>query len=436
MLTVAGGCRRPGNDSPAAPDQAAPKVTIVKPERKTIQREVAQPGHIEAFERTPIVARIPGYVLKWNVDIGDLVEKNTILAELWVPEMVSELNLKEEHVKQALKVLALTEAQVVTAKSQVQEAEAAHIRSKFNHAYWKGQSERFTSLVKDNVLTKQSQEETENQFRSAAAALSEAEKRVASAKAVEHEKVVAKEKAEVDIRAAKAAQQMQADLVSYATLKAPYYGVVTEKNVNTQQFVQPAAGAKADVIYVIEKTDKVRIFVAIPETDADWVRIGMAATIRVRGLQGKEIKHEVTRTASSLNPLSRTLLTEIDVENPLKDPQRPKLGRWLQPGMYVYVTIDAEWPDVLTLPASAVVTEGDVNVGYKTFCYIVGADSRLNRTQIEIGFRNDKLVEVLKKRTRHGDEFPWEAFSRDEKVVQRDLSGLKDGQSVEVMQPR
>ena len=62
-------------------------------------------------------------------------------------------------------------------------------------------------------------------------------------------------------------------------------------------------------------------------------------------------------------------------------------------------------------------------------------DSRVQRTQIEIGFRNDKQVEVLKKRTRHGDEFPWEAFSRDEKVVQRDLSGLKDGQQVEVNQP-
>ena len=78
------------------------KVDVVKPEIKTIRREVAQPGHIEAYERTPIMARIPGYVLKWNVDIGDLVEKDkTILAELSVPDMESELKLKKEQVKQA-----------------------------------------------------------------------------------------------------------------------------------------------------------------------------------------------------------------------------------------------------------------------------------------------------------------------------------------------
>ncbi len=296
--------------------------------------------------------------------------------------------------------------------------------------------ERFAALVKDNVLTRQSKEETDNQFRSAESGLAEASAKVASAKAMEQEKVVAREKAEVDIRAAKAAQQTQADLVGYATLKAPYDGVVTQKSVNTQQFVQPAPssvqGGKGDVLYVIEKTDRVRIFMAVPETDADWVRIGLTATVRVRGLQGQEFKHEVTRTASSLDPVSRTLLTEIEVENPLKDPRLPKLGRWLQPGMYAYITIDAERPDVLTLPASAVVTEGDVNVGYQTFCYIVGADNRLHRTQIKIGARNDNLVEVLKKRTKHGEEAHWEAFTQAEEVVGGDLSRLEDGQLVEM----
>jgi len=196
--------------------------------------------------------------------------------------------------------------------------------------------------------------------------------------------------------------------------------------------VQPATGGKGDVLYVVEKTDKVRIFLAVPETDADWIGVGMTAIVRVRGLQGKEFKHKVTRTASSLDPVSRTLLTEIEVDK--KNPDTPKLALLLQPGMYVNVTLEADWPDKLTLPASAVVTEGDVNVGYKTYCYIVGADSRLQRAQIEIGARNDKLVEVLKKRTRHGDEFQWEAFSREERVVQRDLSGLKDGQLIEVNQ--
>src|ERR1019366_10604262 len=90
LPALVGGCRQSANDAPApTTDQPARTITFTKPERKTIHREVAQPGLIEAFERTPIVARIPGYVLKWNVDIGDPVKKDAILAALWVPDMVS-----------------------------------------------------------------------------------------------------------------------------------------------------------------------------------------------------------------------------------------------------------------------------------------------------------------------------------------------------------
>ena len=98
--------------------------------------------------------------------------------------------------------------------------------------------------------------------------------------------------------------------------------------------------------------------------------------------------------------MNRTLLTEIDLPNPeevdRKNPELPK-GRRLRPGMYVYATIDTEWRNLLTLPASAVLTEGDVNVGYKAFCYVV-EHGRVKRTEIETGARNDRLVEVLKKR--------------------------------------
>ena len=140
----------------------------MSPERKTIHREVGQPGFIQAFERTPIVAKIPGYVLKWHVDIGDNIHKDQVLAELWAPEMVSELKVKEELVLQAEKALAMAKAQVVTARAQIEEARAAVGRAQATHDYWKGQSEHFTSLVKDSVLDKQAQEDALNQFRSAA----------------------------------------------------------------------------------------------------------------------------------------------------------------------------------------------------------------------------------------------------------------------------
>jgi membrane fusion protein (multidrug efflux system) len=182
------------------------------------------------------------------------------------------------------------------------------------------------------------------------------------------------------------------------------------------------------VLYVVERTDIVRIFISVPETDAAWVRIGTPATVRVQALAGQEFKGTVTRTAWSLNQVTRTLRTEVDLPNP----EIPKSGRRLRPGMYAYGTIDVEWRDVLTLPASAVVTEGDVNVGYRTFGFMV-EDGRVKRTQIEVGIRNDQLVEVLRKRVpgAEADAARWEDFTGNEPVAAQ-ASGLSDGQTIEI----
>src|SRR5208283_3938800 len=98
------------------------------------------------------------------------------------------LNLKQEQLGQAQKALAMAQAQIVTAKAQVQEAEAGLSRAEANHGYWQSQSARMTSLVKSDVVDKQSQEEMLNQFRSAAAALKEAQTKIVSARALEQEK--------------------------------------------------------------------------------------------------------------------------------------------------------------------------------------------------------------------------------------------------------
>jgi RND family efflux transporter MFP subunit len=357
LLAVAAGCTQyPGGPPapPAAPaaEQPAPTVTTVKPERRTVRRTVGQPGSIQAFEQTPVVAKVPGYVAKWNVDIGAHVRKGDVLAELWVPELVAELKQKDEQVRQAEKALAM-------------------------------------------------------------------------ARASQAEKEAAKDKAEADVGAAGADRQRVAALAGYARLTAPYDGVVTQRNINTGQFVQPATSARGDVLFLVERTDPVRIFVAVPEADAAWVGDGAPARVRVQALLGQEFGGQVTRTSWSLNSTTRTLRAEIDLPNPD--------GR-LRPGMYAYATVTGEHRGVLTVPAAAVVTQGDVNTGYQTFCYLV-AYGKVRRTPLEAGARNDQLVEVVKKRTkpaRQGAEPRWEPFTGEEEVVKGDLSGLKDGQAVEV----
>jgi hypothetical protein len=98
--------------------------------------------------------------------------------------------------------------------------------------------------------------------------------------------------------------------------------------------------------------------------------------------------------------------------------------------MYAYATITAQRPGLLTLPASAVLTQGDVNQGFQSFCFLV-ADGKIWRTPIEIGARDQEWVEVLKKKpipSKPGETPNWEDFAGKEEVVRGDLAGLTDGQ--------
>ncbi len=218
--------------------------------------------------------------------------------------------------------------------------------------------------------------------------------------------------------------------MAYARLSAPYDGVVTQRNINAssrRSFVQPPTAGKGDPLYVIERRDLMRIFVEVPEADSVWVSKGAEARIRVGGdSSNDELAGTVKRTSYSVDRTTRTLLAEIDLPNP--DDQ-------LRPGMYAYATITIQHKNVLTIPASAVLTEGDVNVGYQSFCFLFES-GRVRRTPIKVGFRNDQLVEVLKKQASAtpGAEPRWESFGGKELVVQGELSGLKDGQEVNVSQ--
>ncbi len=431
LLLGVAGCGGPSKGSPAsvkepAGSSARTALRSVTPERRTINRLIRQPGSIQAFEQTPIYAKIPGYVQKWCVDIGDVVHKDDLLAELWIPEEVSKLKLKEAQVQQAHKALAVAQAQLATAKAQVREAEAGLSRAEASNNFWKSQSDRFTNLVKESVLDKQTQEETLNQYRSATAALAETQARVTSAQALRQEKEAGRDKAEVDVRAAEADRQYQADLVGYARLLAPYEGVVTQRNISASSrlsFVQPPTAGKGDPLYVIERRDKMRIFVDVPETDAAWVTRGAEARVRVQALQGREFTGTVERTSYALDRTTRTLLAEIDLPNPRDQ---------LRPGYYAFATITAQHKDVLTLPLSAIVTQGEVTQGYQTFCFLV-KDGKVWRTPIQVGVRDDKFVEVLKKQSKPakaGEPEEWEDFTGTEEVVQGDLASLKDGQAV------
>jgi RND family efflux transporter MFP subunit len=400
LVSLAAGCNRPAADAPQQGAQSAqsetPAVKVVHPEKKDVRRLIERPGYnIEAYERTPLYAKLPGYVLKWNVDMGDSVHKDDVLAELYIPEMEVELKQKKAAVGQA--------------EAEIKEANAAVLRARFELQRADSQYRRMALVRRNGQLSKDEEEEYRLGFEAAQAGLAKAEADVDVAKA-------RLEKAKVD-------QEYVQTLLQYTRIPAPYDGVVTGKRtINTWDFVQPASAGKGESLFVVEKIKPVRVFIQVQEPDNVWVRDGYAALVRVESFPGQLFKGTVTRTSKSLNPQNRTLRTQIDLPN--------EDGKLL-PGTFVNATIIAEHKNVWALPAAAVLTQGE-----QSFCYRV-EDGKAVRTPIQVGLRgnekDNELIEVLKKQTkpaRAGEQAHWEDWSGGEVIVGSDAASLTDGQAV------
>jgi RND family efflux transporter MFP subunit len=385
------GCNR----QPAAtPDQAAvpetAEVKVVRPQKNDVRRTIERPGfNIEAYERTPLYAKIAGYVRKWNSDMGDRVRQDDVLAELHIPEMDVELKQKE--------------ASIAQAAAEIKQADAAVLRARSELVRAKAQYERLARLTA--VLDKDQVEEYRLGFEAAQATMAKAEADVDVGKA--------------RLKVAEADRDHIQTLLQYTKIRSPYDGLVTRRIVNTGDFVQPAGNSKGESLFVVEKVDPVRVIANVQELEAVWVRDGDTAFIRPQSLQGQQFEGKVTRTAGALNPQNRTLRTEIDL---------PNAEGKLLPGMYVTVTIIAEHKNVWALPVAAVVTQGE-----QTFCYRV-ENGKAVRTPIQVGLRGSELVEVVKKQTKPptaAAESGWDVLSGDEVIVENAASITTDGQTVQ-----
>jgi multidrug efflux pump subunit AcrA (membrane-fusion protein) len=413
-LLDAGCNRRPS--SPAADQKPAEKiaplaVTTVNPKRADLHRAVSQPGFLQAYEATPIFAKLEAYVGKWHYDIGAEVKEGQVLADLDIPEMDVELAQKKGLVRKA-------QATLSSAQAKVKAVEAGVLRADADLKRWKLEQTRQARMVRQGTLDQQSVDVVNAQVETARAALAEAQAEVARATA---DVDVAKK----DIVVAQANRDYVATLLKYAKVRAPFAGRVTRRNVDTGNFVRPAKGPDEKPLFVVERNDRLRIVVSVPEVDAVWVHKGAPATIRIQALPGLTITGKVARTSWSLDQTARTLRAEIDLKNPA--------GKF-RPHMYAYVTITGVRDHVWTLPASAVVTQGDVTQGYQSFCYRV-EDGKVRRTPVEVGARAGDLVEVLKKQVapkKPAKDAAWKDFTGKEVIVRGDADKLTDGQEVRI----
>ena len=419
------GCERPiAATTGRAEAKAGPpvaRVEVVKAGRQAIRRVVEEPGQVEAFEVTAVHARVAGYVKSWSVNIGSKVAKGQVMAELDVPELEAEAGQKRAMIGQAEALQAQAEASVEVAKAdldaagaKLDEARAGIRRVEADLARWQSESARVEQLFRERAQTGSLLDETRSKLRGAEAMREEFDAQVKTARAAVAQAKAALDKSRADVASAAAgvavagadARRVEA-LLNYTRIMAPFDGVVTRRNVDVGHLTAP--GAQGEPLFIVARSDLVTVVVSVPELFAPAVEAGDRVAIRLQAIPGRTFEGKVTRTAYALDPRSRTLRTEVDLPNPE--------GK-LHPGLYAYASIVAEEHlDALTIPASAVVREGD-----KASCVVV-KDGRAARRPIAVGLGDGASVEVLS------------ALEPGEVVVKANAGSLADGQPVESTGP-
>jgi RND family efflux transporter MFP subunit len=254
-------------------EQAAVEdVIVVSPKAAAPIDEVVLPGATQPFVNSPIYARTNGYLVKWFYDIGAKVKQGDLLAIIDTPEL-------DKQLEQA-------RADLETAKS--------------NLALSKTTAERWQGLVKTRSVSQQSTDQAVDNLSATQASVNSY---AANVRRLE-------------------------DLVSFEKVYAPFDGVITVRNTDTGWLINAGAGSPSAELFQLAQTGTLRIFVAVPEVYSRAARVGSTATLTLDEFPSETFHGKVTRTSESIDIASRTLNTEIDVENPTGQ---------LLPGAYVHV---------------------------------------------------------------------------------------------------
>lgn len=432
LLTIAG-CQRP-SPSPATVDSSNANATAIgsagnRPVRvrtvsvqaEDLKQSTTQPATVVALHRTEVRSRVPGYLSDVKVDIGDMVKEGQTLAIVDVPEVVEQQAVLKaqiaRHRAEEAKAKAgvdLVAAEVRAAEAGLKEAEAALQSVDAALAAAEAEFNRTADLVERRSLEPRLLDEARRKRDSQTARKAALQSAVASAQAGIGVAEAKQQAAVAELQAAEAATSVveqrlnELDVqLQFATLQAPFSGIVTARQAEPGALVQVAE--EDAPLFVISRVDRVRIRVSVPERDAAFVNRGDAMSVRFPSFPETEpLQVTVTRTSGSLAPDTRMMLIEAEADN--------ADGRLL-PGMFGEAVIGLNVKkDVAVLPARAVrfTDAGDAYV------YTV-SDGIVQVVQIATGADDGRTIEVLS------------GLNAGQTVIDAHLQRFTNGQQVEVL---
>jgi RND family efflux transporter MFP subunit len=251
---------------------AVPTVTVVHPQRGAPAEEVMLPGNAQAYMATPIYARTNGYLRAWYFDIGARVKAGQLLADIDTPEVDRQLD-------QARADLATAQANYELARTT---------------------AARYQSLFKSDSVAKQDVDDRVGDLQAKKAMVDSASFNVRRLEEMQH----------------------------FQKVYAPFDGVVTARNIDIGALIDAGANAPGKELFDMAATSQLRVYVNVPQQYSRDVRPGGAAILTLAEFPGRKFAGKIVRSADSIDPASRTLLTEVDVDNPTGE---------LLPGAFVSV---------------------------------------------------------------------------------------------------
>jgi RND family efflux transporter MFP subunit len=240
---------------------ALPAVSVVSPKPTVSAQEIILPGNVQPFITSPIYSRTNGYLKKWYFDIGAHVKRGQLLAVIDTPEV-------DQQLEQSLSNLN-------TAKANLTLAEIT--------------KNRYQGLLTKNAVAQQDVDNAVGTYNA--------------------------NKAIVDANQANV-KQLQA-LQSFEKIYAPYDGVITARNTDIGDLINSgSSGTVKTDLFHISQPDKLRVYVNVPEEYSQGITVGMTADLSLAEFPGRKFQGKLVRTADDINVTTRTLLIEIEVDNP------------------------------------------------------------------------------------------------------------------------
>jgi len=389
-LAIAAGClaaallllfflhgRRPGDASVVEAPQP-PTVSVSIARTGYIANQLTVAGVFQPFQEIDVHGKVSGYIRRIYVDIGDRVRQGQTIAVLEVPELTAEVAGAQAGVDQS-------QQNIARLHNEVAREQASYAAAHANYVRLKQASDQQPGLVAAQEL-----DDALARDRTAAAGVDAAQSAVAAAQG--------------QLGVSRAENLRVSSMEQYATITAPYNGVVTMRYADTGSLI-PAGTAEGlnQAVVRLAQSDVLRLRMPIPERDVPDVHIGSAVVVHVQAT-GQQFPATVVRFTRDVSNSTRTMLTEVDVRNPTLA---------LTPGMYATVTFNLEEKnDAVLVPASSVLQGGQPSV------MLVDAHNRVEKRQVVLGIAGSNSQEVTSG-LRPGD-----------RVIVGGLSALQPGEEV------